>query len=99
MNSCRVTHLPTGIVEKREGRNRIDNERDARQSISNRLDAMSRGETATVNSEMRRDQAGSGMRGDKIRTIRFQDDSAVDHSSGKRMKATDYLKGKIDQLW
>jgi peptide chain release factor 1 len=42
----------------------------------------------------RRDQIGSGMRGDKIRTYRFQDDVVIDHRTKRRWKLKNVLKGK-----
>lgn len=47
----------------------------------------------------RKQQVGSGMRGDKIRTYRFQDDSVQDHLTGCRAKCSAVLKGNIDLLW
>ena len=47
----------------------------------------------------RKRQVGSGMRGDKIRTYRFQDDSVQDHLTGSRAKCSAVLKGNIDLLW
>jgi protein subunit release factor A len=41
----------------------------------------------------RRTQVGSGMRGDKRRTIRFQDGSVVDHVTGKSWELRKYLRG------
>jgi protein subunit release factor A len=38
-----------------------------------------------VEDDVRRKQIGSGMRGDKRRTYRFQDDTVVDHVTGKAM--------------
>ena len=39
------------------------------------------------------------MRGDKIRTYRFQDDTIHDHQSGKSMKLKKILKGNMDMFW
>ncbi len=47
----------------------------------------------------RKEQVGSGMRGDKIRTYRFQDDIVQDHLTGKRASCSQVLKGNIDHLW
>jgi hypothetical protein len=33
------------------------------------------------------------MRGDKVRTLRLQDDVVVDHASGARISARAYLRG------
>ena len=98
-SNCRMTHLPTGISEYHAGRNRVDNQREASKALLARLDQMKLADYETSSSLDRRSQTGSGMRGDKIRTIRFQDDTAVDHSTGKRMKASRYMKGFMDELW
>jgi protein subunit release factor A len=47
----------------------------------------------------RRQQVGTGMRGDKIRTYRFQDDTVQDHVTGKRSTAKKVLNGNFDLLW
>lgn len=49
--------------------------------------------------DVRRLQIGSGMRGDKRRTYRFQDDIVVDHVTGKSMQASKAMKGGISSLW
>ncbi len=56
---------------------------------------------ATTDSDraIRKDQVGTGERSDKRRTIRFQADQVVDHITGKRMNAADYMKGNMDKLW
>jgi protein subunit release factor A len=41
----------------------------------------------------RRDQLGSGMRGDKRRTIRCHDGVVVDHVTGRRWELRAYLRG------
>ena len=47
----------------------------------------------------RKQQVGSGMRGDKIRTYRFGDDIATDHLTNKRASVKKVLSGNFDQLW
>lgn len=42
----------------------------------------------------RRGQVGSGMRGDKRRTVRAQDGTVVDHVTGRRWELRGYLKGQ-----
>lgn len=44
-------------------------------------------------------QHGTGMRGDKRRTYRFQDDTVKDHVTGKSAKASTVLAGCFDLLW
>jgi protein subunit release factor A len=47
----------------------------------------------------RKQQVGSGMRGDKIRTYRFQDDVVKDHVTGKTASTIKVLAGNFDILW
>lgn len=52
-----------------------------------------------VEDDVRRQQIGSGMRGDKRRTYRFQDDTVVDHVTGKSIQASKAMKGLMNALW
>lgn len=90
-----VKHRPSGLVV------RCDLSRSQQQNRSTAL-AMLRAhllearQTAAVKAEnnARRAQVGSGMRGDKIRTIRSQDDSVTDHRTGARIRFRDYERGE-----
>jgi len=98
-NCCRLIHIPTGISESRQGRKRESNLRDAKHAILNRLNQAQQNATSQIVAGIRKDQVGSGMRGDKIRTYRLQDDNVIDHQSGKRAKGTKVMKGYFDLLW
>jgi len=98
-NSCRITHLPTGTVAKAECRSRQNSLNEAMTEIQRRLDNEQKRQYNNNIASDRRQQVGSGMRGDKIRTYRFQDDSVQDHLTGKRAKCSQILKGNIDHLW
>lgn len=43
--------------------------------------------------KLRKEQVGSGMRSDKIRTYRQQDDSVADHVTGKTWKLKKWMRG------
>ncbi len=47
----------------------------------------------------RKQQVGSGMRGDKIRTYRFQDDVVKDHVTDCTASVKRVLAGNFDLLW
>jgi peptide chain release factor 1 len=47
----------------------------------------------------RRQQVGSGMRGDKIRTYRFQDDVVKDHLTDRTASVKKVMSGNFDLLW
>ncbi|MCV9964494.1 hypothetical protein OIU34_21625 [Pararhizobium sp. BT-229] len=63
------------------------------------LDDRLRSGSKAVEDNLRRQQIGSGMRGDKRRTYRFQDDTVVDHITGKSMIASKAMKGTMNLLW
>lgn len=98
-NSCRLIHIPTGITQTAQTRSRENSYKLAYgeliKLVGNIIKSAHDGKTASI----RKDQVGSGMRGDKQRTIRFQDNSVVDHNTGKRMQADKFMKGFMDQLW
>lgn len=48
---------------------------------------------------VRQKQVDSGERGDKVRTIQFQNDRVVDHRNEKTMSAVDFMKGNMNKLW
>ena len=96
---CRLTHIPSGLVEIRQGRSRESNLREAKQALLEKLDKAAHGEISSIVSEKQRSLVGSGMRGDKTVTIRFQDDRVHHHGTDKTMTATKYMKGFMDQIW
>jgi peptide chain release factor 1 len=98
-NSCRITHIPTGIMSTSQCRSRQNSYNEARTDIERRVvDLQSRKLLSDVAVD-RRSQVGSGMRGDKRRTYRFQDDKVEDHTTGKSARCTQILKGFFDVLW
>lgn len=98
-NSCRVHHIPTGISEARQGRERTSNLRDAKAAIMAALDAAQNGQVSGELAATRKGQVGTGQRADKSVTIRFQDDRVSHHGSGKTMTVTRYMKGFMDEVW
>jgi protein subunit release factor A len=63
------------------------------------LDDCLRSGSKAVEDDVRRQQIGSGMRGDKRRTYRFQDDTVVDHVTGKSMQASKAMRGGFNVIW
>ena len=98
-NSARVTHIPTGIVVTSQCRSRQNSLAEALTTIQSRVDqTLQTSYNNTVASD-RKQQVGSGMRGDKIRTYRFQDDRVQDHVTGKTATTKRVLAGNFDLLW
>jgi peptide chain release factor 1 len=98
-NSCRITHLPTGTVAKSESRSRQNSQNEAMAEIQRRVDEMTQRQYNKDIATDRRQQVGSGMRGDKIRTYRFQDDVVQDHITGQKSSVKRVLNGNFDLLW
>lgn len=98
-NSCRLTHIPSGINATAQTRSRSSSYDQAFREVKKRLDETRRRSYNNTIASDRKQQVGSGMRGDKIRTYRFQDDSVQDHRTGKTARAKQVLAGCFEQLW
>ena len=98
-NSCRITHIPSGVVATAQCRSRQNSFEQAMTAVQTAVDrAAERCYNNNIASD-RKQQVGSGMRGDKIRTYRFQDDRVQDHLTGLSAKCSTILKGNFDLLW
>ncbi len=98
-NSARVTHVPTGITKSAQTRSRQNSLQVAIMAINEELDKLAINVSGNIENATRKNQIGSGERSDKKRTIRFQADEVVDHITGKRMTAKEYMKGGMEKLW
>ena len=98
-NSCRITHIPSGIVATAQCRSRQNSLAEALETIQKQVDNIKQVAYSNTVAADRKQQVGSGMRGDKIRTYRFQDDRVQDHLTGRSAKCSAVLKGNFDLLW
>jgi peptide chain release factor 1 len=98
-NSCRITHIPSGLVATAQTRSRQNSYNLAIQNIKETLDNDVKRRYNNNIASTRKDQVGSGMRGDKIRTYRFQDDRVQDHLTGKTASTKKVLQGNFELLW
>jgi peptide chain release factor 1 len=98
-NSCRLTHVPTGLEQISQTRSRASSQASAMSSMIAALDSLATTQHNIVVSKDRKEQVGSGMRGDKIRTYRFQDNTVTDHNTNKSAPCDKVMKGKFDLLW
>ena len=89
-----LKHRPTGLTVRCESeRSQLQNEETALALLRTRLLAAETARRAAARDRDRREQMGSGMRGDKRRTIRCQDGTVVDHVTGRRWELRAYLRG------
>ena len=98
-NSCRITHIPTGTVVKSECRSRTNSYNEAVGEIQRRVAEESKKQYNNNIAIDRKQQVGSGMRGDKMRTYRFQDDIVKDHATNKTASVKKVLAGNFNLLW
>jgi peptide chain release factor 1 len=90
-----LTHRPSGLQVRCEtSRSQQHNRAMALVLLRARLWAAERAQVQDARDAERRAQKGSGMRGDKRRTIRCQDGVVTDHVLGRRWPLRDYLRGE-----
>jgi peptide chain release factor 1 len=90
-----LTHRPTGVTVHCESeRSRLQNQAIALATLRARIAEANASRAERERSDTRRAQVGSGMRGDKRRTIRYQDGTVVDHDTGRRWSLREYLRGE-----
>lgn len=94
-SAVQITHLPTGLQVRCETeRSQHQNKENALGLLRARLLGAEQEKQSAARSSDRKAQIGTGMRGDKVRTIRYQDDQVVDHRTGRRWKLKEYLRGE-----
>jgi len=98
-NSCRMTHRASRLVTTAQTRSRQNSYKLAFDELNKRVNEVHQISLTSGVASDRKQQVGSGMRGDKIRTYRFQDDSVLDHRTNKKAKVGHVMKGKFDLLW
>lgn len=94
-----LRHLPSGLhVRVDGGRSQSINRQTALELLRARLAAGRREAERQGRCAARKAQAGSGMRGDKIRTVQVHGDVVVDHRRGTRMSYRRYVRGHLEEL-
>lgn len=91
-----LVHVPTGIVIHCESERSVhQNAAIAIARLRARLAAERDASARDERGRARRAQVGTGMRGDKRRTIRCQDGVVVDHLTGRTWRYKDYARGEL----
>jgi peptide chain release factor 1 len=96
--SARIKHLPSGMVRTAQTRSRENSVRLAIGALETAWSAEHQRQQMFCENESRRAQVGSGMRGDKRRTYRLQDDRVIDHRTGREGRCSQILRGGVDLL-
>lgn len=91
-----ITHQPTGLqVRCGSERSQYQNKQLALAMLSAKLAERQRMAEQARHAATRRQQVGTGQRGDKIRTVRMQADQVKCERTGRTMPFTIYSKGYI----
>lgn len=94
-----VHHVPTGQAVRCDSeRSQSQNRAQALELLRARLFAESKRNEKEAVDANRRQQVGSGQRGDKVRTIRVQDGVVTDHRLGKKTRLVLYQEGDFSAL-
>ena len=98
-SAVEVKHLPTGITAKSDSeRSQHDNKRIAVDLLKEKLKEVFSAKYNSKRANKRREQVGTGLRGDKVQTVQEQNDRVTNHISGKKISCKKYFKGRIDLL-
>jgi peptide chain release factor 1 len=87
------------MIATAQCRSRENSLAEAKQAILAKIDIKSKTQYNNEVASNRKQQVGSGMRGDKIRTYRFQDDVVKDHITDKIASVKKILSGNFELLW
>lgn len=94
LSAVRLRHIPTGLmVDVRSERSQHQNRAVAWSLLSARLTASEREQGKAERASTRRRQLGTGQRGDKVMTWRWQDGWVTDHRSGSKSRLHAALDG------
>jgi len=86
------------IVRCESERSQHQNKRAAIAVLRARLLNQKEEQQGQIVNQARKNQIGSGMRGDKIRTVRVFDNQVKDHATNKKMSYEKYKRGFIEKL-
>ncbi len=88
-----ATHRPTGVSVRIDLRSQHQSKEMALRILAAKIASAQSNAQQNFRDQIRRDQVGSGMRGDKIRTYREQDDQVTDHRTEQTWKLSQWMKG------
>jgi peptide chain release factor 1 len=99
-SAVELTHYETGITAQSEDERCQNANKDiALQRLIEKIKKSKESEQHDIRSAIRKEQVGTGLRGDKIRTVQEQNSQVVNHLNGKSIPLKLYFKGYIEELY
>ncbi len=100
-SAVRITHFPTGIVVAcQDGRSQLQNRETAMNILRSRVYDRMRQEQQAEEDSLRRDQIGSAMRAEKIRTYNYPQSRITDHRLKKSWyNLSEIMNGDLDDIF
>jgi len=89
-----AVHKPTGTSVRIDMRSQHQSKEMALKILADKIGGRKSKAYREDREKLRKEQVGSGMRGDKIRTYRLQDDQVKDHRTGKTWKLKKWMRGE-----
>jgi peptide chain release factor 1 len=80
-------------VRSQTERSQYRNKQIARSILAAKLKRISDDQREASDAELRKNQVGSGQRGDKTWTVRVRDGIVTHHASGRKLQYSAYVKG------
>jgi peptide chain release factor 1 len=94
-----VKHKPTGIAVRCGGeRSQLLNKQTAIRLLAARIIASRTEAAQSSTNKNRKQQVGTGMRADKVRTVQVRNGLVINHLNGKKMPLERYLKGHLEAI-
>lgn len=99
-SAVRITHIPTGVVVScQDERSQHKNKATALKMLQSRILDAEREKADSERSEQRKQQVGTGMRSEKVRTYNYPQNRVSDHQVGLTLKKLDVvMAGEIDEI-
>lgn len=99
-SAVRITHIPTGVVVAcQDERSQHKNKAKAMKLLQSRILAAQLEKEHAEMSKLRKDQVGTGMRAEKVRTYNFPQNRVTDHQVDVTLKNLDMvIEGNLEGL-
>lgn len=84
--AVRMKHIPSGISVFINGRELIQNKKEARKILTAKVNELKNSKINSEYGNLRKEKLGNSGRGDKIRTYNWLESRCVDHRTGKKTR-------------